>query len=79
MPKKLTNETSLRIAFEQKTNRCWMLASGYWIFKGFSIIIPAKNGIFDPHQAFSIQHQFYHLFQAERWYSVSGRFEAELR
>jgi len=56
-----------------------MLASGYWIFKGFSIIIPAKNGIFDPHQAFSIQHQFYHLFQAERWYSVSGRFEAELR
>jgi hypothetical protein len=21
----------------------------YWIFKGFSFIIPAKNGIFDQH------------------------------
>jgi hypothetical protein len=79
MPKKLTNETSFRTAYKQKTKRCWMLVSGYWIFKGFSFIIPTKDGIFDQHQASSIQHQLDLLIQAERWYSVSCRFEAKLR
>jgi len=31
MSKKLTNETSFRIAFKQKTKRYWMLDAGYWI------------------------------------------------
>jgi len=67
MPNKLTNETSFRIAFKQKTKRYWMLVSGYWIFKGFSFIIPAKDGIFDQHQASSIaspRHQYMFLIDS---------------
>jgi hypothetical protein len=56
-----------------------MLVSGYWIFKGFSFIISTEDGIFDQHQASSIQYQLDHLTQAESCYSVSGRFEAKLR
>jgi hypothetical protein len=44
-----------------------MLVSGYWIFKGFSLIIPAKDGIFDQHQASSIaspRHQYMFLIDS---------------
>ena len=59
MSKKLTNETSFRIVFKQKTKRYWMLVSGYWILKGnYPYFILAKDGIFDPHQVSSSLHRF---------------------